>query len=114
VQAGRPAYTYNYFRRDVTTIAAPDRLPAGKAVIGLQFVYEGPGLGGAATVTLTVNGATVGTAHLARTVPRAYSYEETFDVGEDSASAVGPYAAPFRYAGTLERIELRSEKPPGD
>jgi len=110
---GRPSYTYNYFRRDVTTITAPDGLPPGKAVIVLHFEYEGPGAGGPATVTLTVNGTKVGEARLARTVPRAYSFEETFDVGEDTASAVGPYAAPFRFTGTLQRLELRSEQPPG-
>jgi arylsulfatase len=82
-------------------------------VIVLHFEYEGPGVGGPATVTLTVNGTKAGEARLARTVPRAYSFEETFDVGEDTASAVGPYAAPFRFTGTLQRLELRSEQPTG-
>jgi hypothetical protein len=113
IKDGRPGYTYNYFRREVTTITAPDRLPPGRAVISLCFAYDGPGLGGPATVTLTVNGTNAGEARLARTVPRAYSYEETFDVGEDTASPVGPYAAPFRFTGTLQRLELRSEQPPG-
>ena len=47
-----------------------------------------------------------------RTVPRAYSFEETFDVGEDSASPVGPYRSPFPFTGTLEKLELRSAPPP--
>ncbi len=113
VKDGRPAYTYNYFRREVTTVAAPDRLPAGRSVVSLHFAYEGPGAGGSATVTLSVNGAKVGEARLSRTVPRAYSFEETFDVGEDTASPAGPYAAPFRFAGVLQRLELRSDPPPG-
>jgi len=41
-------------------------------------------------------------------VPRIYTYDETFDVGEDSATPVGPYAAPFPFTGTLQRIELRA------
>jgi hypothetical protein len=53
-------------------------------------------------------------ARLPHTVPRAFSFEETFDVGEDTASPVGPYAAPFPFAGTLGRLELRSRPPPGD
>jgi hypothetical protein len=62
-------------------------------------------------VTLTVNGKQSAQAHLEHTVPRAYSFEETFDVGEDSSSPVGPYRAPFRFSGTLERLELRSQPP---
>jgi arylsulfatase A-like enzyme len=112
IKDGRPGYTYNYFRREVTTITAPDRIPPGKAVISLHFAYDGPGTGGPATVTLTVNGTKAAEARLAHTVPRAYSYEETFDVGEDTASPAGPYAAPFRFTGTLQRLELRSAPPP--
>jgi arylsulfatase len=111
VKDGRPSYTYNYFRREVTTIAAKDPLPPGKSILELHFDYEGGGLGKAATITLTVNGKRAAQAHLEHTVPRAYSFEETFDVGEDSASPVGPYQAPFKFTGTLERLELRSQPP---
>ena len=109
VKDGRPTYTYNYFRREVTTIAAPDRLPPGKARIDVRFAYDGGGEGKGATVTLTVNGKKAGEARLARTVPRVYTYDETFDVGEDTATPVGPYAAPFPFTGALERVELRAE-----
>jgi arylsulfatase A-like enzyme len=107
IKDGRPAYTYNYFRRDVTTIAAHAPLPRGASVIGLHFEYLGPGAGGPAVITLTVNGTKVGEARLAHTVPRVYTYDETFDVGMDTASPVGPYAAPFPFTGTLQRLELR-------
>jgi len=110
---GRPTYTYNYFRREVTTIAAKDPLPAGKSVIELRFAYDGGGLGKGATVSLVVNGKIVDEARLAHTVPRAYAFEETFDVGEDTASPVGAYEAPFVFTGTLERLELRSGPPAG-
>ena len=109
IKNGRPTYTYNYFRREVTTIAAHDRLPPGKSTIELRFAYDGGGEGKGATVTLTVNGVKAGEARLAHTAPRIYSYDETFDVGEDSASPVGDYVSPFRFAGVLERLELRSE-----
>ena len=106
---GRPTYTYNYFRREVTTIVARERLPAGKAIVTLQFDYDGGGRGNGATVTLTINGAAVGTARLAQTVPVTYSYDETFDVGEDTSSPVGPYAGPFPFTGVIDRVELRAE-----
>jgi arylsulfatase len=62
-------------------------------------------------VILTVNGKIDGEARLANTVPRAYLFEESFDVGEDSATPVGPYQSPFPFTGTLEKPELRSEPP---
>ncbi|HXS12631.1 MAG TPA: arylsulfatase [Acidobacteriaceae bacterium] len=108
IKDGHPAYTYNYFRMKVTTITSPDKLPEGRSVIELHFAYDGGGLGKGATVTLTVNGKKEGEARLEQTVPRAYSFEETFDVGEDSASPVGPYRSPFSFTGTLEKLELRS------
>ena len=52
---GRPTYTYNYFRREVTTIAAPDRLPPGKARIEVRFAYDGGGRGKGATVTIVAS-----------------------------------------------------------
>jgi arylsulfatase A-like enzyme len=109
IKDGRPGYTYNYFRREVTTVVASDPLPAGKAVVEVQFVYDGGGEGRGATVTLRVNGTRSGEARLGRTVPRMYSYDETFDVGEDSASPVGPYVSPFRFAGSIEKVEVRIE-----
>jgi arylsulfatase len=106
VKDGRASYTYNYFRRDVTTITAPNRMPAGKSRIDLRFDYEGGGEGRGATVTLSVNGAKAGEARLSRTVPKIYTYDETFDVGEDTATAVGPYTPPFAFTGILEKVEL--------
>jgi arylsulfatase len=112
LQNGHPAYAYNYFRRERTSIVATDPLPPGRSVIELRFVYDGGGLGKGANVILTVNGKKAGEARLARTVPRAYSFEETFDVGEDSATPVGPYQSPFPFTGVLEKLELRSEPAP--
>jgi len=89
-------------------VTAPDPLPSGNARIDVRFTYEGGGEGKGATVTLAVNGQVVGEAHLAHTVPRIYTYDETFDVGEDSATPVGPYAAPFPFTGMLQRVELRA------
>jgi arylsulfatase len=109
VKDGRATYTYNYFRRKVTTIAAPSVLPTGRSVIAVHFAYDGGGLGKGATVTLTVNGLEAGRARLDATVPIVYSYDETFDIGEDASSPVGPYAGPFPFTGTIDRVELRAE-----
>lgn len=103
---GRPTYTYNYFKRRITTIASPVPLPPGPAKIALRFTYDGHGMGDDADITLMVNDKVEGKAHLPETVRTAFSYDETFDIGEDSASPVGPYQSPFPFTGTIEHIDL--------
>jgi arylsulfatase len=112
IKDGHPAYAYNYFRRERTSIVAKDPLPPGDSTIELRFVYDGGGQGKGANVTLLVNGKEDGHARLEHTVPRAYSFEETFDVGEDSATPAGPYQSPFPFNGKLQRLELRSDPLP--
>jgi arylsulfatase A-like enzyme len=102
---GRPTYTYNFFRKS-TTIASPAALPPGPAKIVLQLTYSGTGLNKTAVATLSVNDRQVATTQIARTVPNVFSFEETFDVGEDSASPVGDYESPFAFTGTIQRIDL--------
>ena len=53
-----------------------------------------------------MNDAKVGQARVPETVSMAFSFEDTFDVGEDSASPVGDYQSPFLFTGVLERVEL--------
>lgn len=38
---GKPAYTYNWVGLERYTLASSDPLPAGKATIELDFVYDG-------------------------------------------------------------------------
>lgn len=111
IRNGRPAYTYNYFRREVTTIEGAEPL-RGLSTIALRFEYDGGGRGRGAKITLRVNGKVVGEARLAHTVPVAYAYDETFDVGEDSASPVGAYNAPFPFTGKLARVEVETAREP--
>lgn len=103
---GRPTYTYNYFQRAITTIASPDPLPPGPATIRLQFDYDGGGIGNGALVTLYVNDHPVAKSRIDHTVPLGFSFEDTFDIGEDSASPVGDYQSPFTFTGTINRIDL--------
>jgi arylsulfatase len=102
----KPTYTYNYFQRNITTIASPDPLPPGPATIRLQFDYDGGGIGKGALVTLYVNDHPVARSRIDHTVANAFSFEDTFDIGEDSASPVGDYQSPFPFTGTIQRIDL--------
>jgi arylsulfatase A-like enzyme len=106
LKSGRPTYTYRYFNRQLTTIADPKPLPVGPAVIRLEFLYDGEGVGKGATAYLFVNGKKVGEARIPQTVSVSYSFDETFDTGEDTSTPVGNYVAPFKFTGSIQKIEI--------
>jgi arylsulfatase len=105
----RPGYTYRYFDEAVYTIVDTAPLAPGRREIQLRFDYAGGGPGRAATATLLVDGRSAGSARLERTVPAFFSIDETFGVGIDSGSAVGPYAGGAEFTGRLVdvRVELK-------
>lgn len=109
LRGGRPTYTYNYFKRRITTIASPTPLPPGPAKITLEFSYDGGGIGKGANVTLLVNDKPVAKQRLPETVRMAFAFEDTFDIGEDSASPAGDYESPFPFNGTIQHIDLDIE-----
>jgi len=106
---GRAAYVYRFFDEAVYSIAGTAPLAPGRHEIQLRFDYAGGGPGRAATATLLVDGRAAGTTQLARTVPGFFSIDETFGVGIDSGSAVGPYPGGAEFTGRLVdvRVELR-------
>lgn len=106
VRDGRPTYVYNYFQRTISTVTAPTPLKPGPAKITLAFVYDGGGRGKGATAILSVDDVEVGRVRIPVTLTTAFSYEDTFDIGEDSASPVADYRSPFPFTGRLKRVEL--------
>ena len=88
---GRPAFTYNCFGHDITTIAAPAALSSGSHSLVVEFAYDG-GFGAGGELVLSVDGEVLAGARLERTVPIVFSMSgETFDVGCDTGAPVGPY-----------------------
>ena len=85
---GRPVYCYNLLglRRD--KVVGDTALPAGTHQLRMEFAYDGGGLGKGADVTLYVDGTNVGSGRLEATVPLVYSFDETADIGRDTASPV--------------------------
>ena len=115
VDAGRLAYTYNYFGREITTIISDAVLPAGDITLGLSFDYDGGGLGKGGLVHLLVEGTEVAAGRVENTVPFVFSMSgETLDVGVDTCSPVGPYEPQFRFTGEIDKIiiDLRTDLAP--
>jgi arylsulfatase A-like enzyme len=85
---GKPVYVYNFLGLNLHKIAATQALPAGKATIRYEFVYDGPGLGKGGTGIIQVNGQKVAEGRIDRTQGYAFSADEGADVGQDGETNV--------------------------
>ncbi len=113
-ESGQPAYAYNLFGREMTTVVGPDPLVPGKARVAIRFDYdEAPrgataaaAAGRGAELSLFVGGKRVARGQLERSVPAFFSIDETFDVGTDTGSPAGPYPAGSTFNGEIEQVRL--------
>ena len=111
VKDGKPAYTYNYLGLRQYSMAATQPLPAGKATIGLDFAYDGGGVGKGATVTLFVNGAKAASGRIDQTHCCLFSLDEGADVGADAGTPVSTaYVSPFTFTGTISKVTVTLAK----
>jgi arylsulfatase len=102
---GRPVFHYNLVGVHRFTIAAPDRLAAGKHVLVVDVKYDGGGIGKGATVTISVDDKPVAQGRVGATIPFRVSADETLDIGEDTGTPVSEdYTVPFRFTGALNRV----------
>lgn len=97
---------HNYLDVDRYTVTSAAAVPAGEREMKMEFAYEGGDtMGGAGTVTLSVDGTAVGTGRIEKTTPFKYSLSENQDVGTDTGTPVTyDYATPFDFQGTLEWV----------
>lgn len=104
---GRPVFHYNVCGVDRHTVQAPDPLGPGRHVVTVDFNYDGGGVGKGGTLTLTVDGKTVGSKQVPRTVAFRMSLDETLDIGVDTGTPVAEdYAVPFRFTGEVEKVTI--------
>jgi arylsulfatase A-like enzyme len=105
---GKPTYTYNWLGLHDYTIAATEALPAGKATLRFEFVYDGGGIGKGGVATIFVNGKSVATGHIEQTQGMMFSADEGADVGEDAGTAVTEaYTVPFKFTGKIEKVTIK-------
>jgi arylsulfatase A-like enzyme len=104
---GKPTYTYNWLGLKRFTVAADQAVPAGKATLRFEFVYDGGGVGKGGTGTLYVNGKNVATGRIDLTQCCAFSADEGADVGADEGTPVTEdYQVPFRFTGKIDRVTI--------
>ena len=104
---GHLNYAYNLFGVTRTEVVSTQPLKAGERILRVEVEPEKPGFGQPAKVHLFVDKKQVASGRLARTVPLYYSIDETFDVGTDRGSPVGPYPVDYDFTGVLESVTIQ-------
>jgi arylsulfatase len=108
---GKPefAYAFSNQKHDKYVIASPDALSPGKHTIGLDFAYDGGGIGKGGMATLSVDGKQVAQGRIEHTIRTRFSLDETMDIGEDTGTPViEDYAdkMPFKFNGRLDKFTI--------
>jgi arylsulfatase len=104
---GRPVFHYNLAGVERYTVAGEQKLAPGRHVVTLDFNYDGGGVGKGGQATLTVDGKTVGSGKIPKTIAFRMSLDETLDIGQDTGTPVSEeYQVPFDFTGTLEQITI--------
>jgi len=112
---GVPHHLYNCFGQYLTTMSGPEPLPSGQHELRVLYLHDG-GFGAGGESQFFVDGVEVARARRERTVPVIFSMSgETFDVGVDTGSPVGPYSHDYRCTAeivgvTLERLSAPDAK----
>lgn len=100
---GKLKYCYNFFGIEYYYVTADLPIPAGEHHVGMEFGYDGGGLGKGGTVTLYYDGSAVGTGRVEQTEPMAFSADEACDVGSDTGSPTSQDYGPHgnKFSGTI-------------
>jgi arylsulfatase len=104
---GKPVFTYNLAGVARYSVAGKEALKPGAHTILFDFKYDGGGLGKGGVGTLQVDGKTVATNRIERTLAFRLSLDETLDCGEDTGTPVSEdYHTPFKFTGELKQATV--------
>ena len=109
---GTPNFTYNCFGHEITTLVGAPLAPGAHRIEAI-FDYDG-GFGMGGELVLMVDDRAVARNRLDQTVPIGFSMSgETFDVGTDAGSPVGPYPHDYQCTATINGVTLTRLSEPG-
>jgi arylsulfatase len=104
---GKPVFCYNLAGVARYFVVGKDTLAPGAHTIVYDFKYDGPGLGKGGVGTIQVDGKTVGTGRIDRTLAFRLSLDETLDCGEDTGTPVAEdYRVPFKFTGEIKKVVI--------
>jgi arylsulfatase len=121
---GKPVFLWNMVDLERVKWEGPEALSPGKHTVEFDFVYEGKGPGTLAfndfsgvgrpgTGTLKVDGKTVDTKKMPKTLPMILQWDEAFDIGSDTLTGVhdADYTPPFTLTAKLEKLTVKVDRP---
>jgi len=104
---GKPVFCYNLASVARYYVTGNEKLKPGKHTLVYDFKYDGPGLGKGGTGTLQVDGQTMATGRIERTLAFRLSLDETLDCGEDTGTPVSEdYHVPFKFTGRIGKVVI--------
>jgi len=110
---GKPVFCYNLAGVARYYVTGKDKLVPGTHTIVYDFKYAGDGIGKGGVGTIQVDGKTVATGRIERTLAFRLSVDEGIDCGEDTGTPVTEdYRLPFKFSGEIKKvtIDLKPEK----
>ena len=112
VQNGRPAFTYNLIQLAMFRWKGAAAMTPGHHVITFSFMYDGGGYGKGGTGTLMVDGKSVDSHSIPKSVPFTFPWFEGLDIGQDSLTPVdSSYQSPFPFTGSIAKITYTLQAP---
>jgi len=110
VADGKLHYGYNYVADQYFGVVSDSDVPAGRHILSFEFQPTGEpeplkGLGSPATVTLFVDGQSIGSGDLPVTIPLSLGLAGGVSVGRDAGAPVIPdYGPPFAFSGSISQV----------
>jgi arylsulfatase len=121
---GKPVFLWNLLDLERLKWEGSEALSPGRHTVEFDFKYEGIGVGtleynnfsGLAqpgTGTLKVDGNTVATKRMAKTLPMILQWDESFDIGSDTLTGVNDadYKPPFPLTARLNKLTIKVDRP---
>jgi arylsulfatase len=106
VLKGKPVFDYNGLMLAQFRWEGQQPLTAGKHTIVFNFTIDGPGIAKGGSGLLKVDGQTVATQKIPKTIPFLLPVDETLDIGVDTRTSVNEadYQVPFPFTGTISKL----------
>jgi arylsulfatase len=109
LQNSKPQFAYAFSNQPEHKfrVVSDTAIPPGNHVVRFAFRSDGHGYGKGATGVLFVDGKQVAEGRIPHSIAFRFSFDETFDIGEDKGSPViEDYAdkMPFRFTGMLKKF----------
>ncbi len=107
MEDGKASYVNNWVGLERYTITGSQPVPAGKAIIKVDFAYDG-GRGGGGNGTIYVNDQKVGEGRIGHTQANVFSLDDAADVGVDEGTPVTDAYSERqnKFTGKIEKVTI--------